>query len=172
MLSDGAILQHDDTHIDRKTQELLRKLKWAVWSHPPNNPDLAPIPNNYLEQGSLQRVMREELPKQRSGAAGCEDLPKQWQVRQAVKSFRSNEVVRQAVKNFRSNEVVRQAVKNFRSNEVVRQAVKNFRSNKVVRQAVKNFLLFMDTDFCQCDFSKLILRYDKCINVCGEYVEK
>ncbi|GBN40327.1 hypothetical protein AVEN_21585-1 [Araneus ventricosus] len=41
MLSDGVILLHDNTHIARKTQELLRKFKWAVWSHPPNNPDLA-----------------------------------------------------------------------------------------------------------------------------------
>ncbi|GBM21466.1 hypothetical protein AVEN_161073-1 [Araneus ventricosus] len=34
MLNDGVILLHDNTHTDRKTQELLRKFKWEVWSHP------------------------------------------------------------------------------------------------------------------------------------------
>ncbi|GBN56870.1 hypothetical protein AVEN_238614-1 [Araneus ventricosus] len=33
MLSDGVILLHDNTHTARKTQELLRKFKWKVWSH-------------------------------------------------------------------------------------------------------------------------------------------
>ncbi|GBN25991.1 hypothetical protein AVEN_253102-1, partial [Araneus ventricosus] len=35
MLSDGVILLHDNTHISRKTQELLQKFKWEVWSPPP-----------------------------------------------------------------------------------------------------------------------------------------
>ncbi|GBN78642.1 hypothetical protein AVEN_26071-1 [Araneus ventricosus] len=35
MLSDGAILLHDSTHTARKTEELLRKFSWEVWSHPP-----------------------------------------------------------------------------------------------------------------------------------------
>ncbi|GBM48488.1 hypothetical protein AVEN_50278-1 [Araneus ventricosus] len=34
MLSDGAILLHEDTHTARKTQELLRKFKWEIWSQP------------------------------------------------------------------------------------------------------------------------------------------
>ncbi|GBM03750.1 hypothetical protein AVEN_134965-1 [Araneus ventricosus] len=44
MLSDGVILLHDNTHIARKTQELLQKFKWKVWSHPPRpySPDLVP----------------------------------------------------------------------------------------------------------------------------------
>ncbi|GBM51795.1 hypothetical protein AVEN_4308-1 [Araneus ventricosus] len=42
MLSDGVILLHDNTHTARKTQELLQKYKWEVWSHPPYSPDSAP----------------------------------------------------------------------------------------------------------------------------------
>ncbi|GBN31293.1 hypothetical protein AVEN_10315-1 [Araneus ventricosus] len=33
MLSDVFILLHDNNHTARKTQELLRKFKWRVWSH-------------------------------------------------------------------------------------------------------------------------------------------
>ncbi|GBN39258.1 hypothetical protein AVEN_38941-1 [Araneus ventricosus] len=39
MLSDGVNLLHGNTHAARKTQELLRKFKWEVWSH---SPDSAP----------------------------------------------------------------------------------------------------------------------------------
>ncbi|GBL88102.1 hypothetical protein AVEN_133747-1 [Araneus ventricosus] len=42
MLIDGVILLNDNTHIARKTQELLQKFKWEVWSHSPHSPDLAP----------------------------------------------------------------------------------------------------------------------------------
>ncbi|GBO15434.1 hypothetical protein AVEN_139206-1 [Araneus ventricosus] len=42
MLSDGVILLHGNTHTALKTQELLRKFKWEVWSHPPNSPDSTP----------------------------------------------------------------------------------------------------------------------------------
>ncbi|GBM72519.1 hypothetical protein AVEN_263464-1 [Araneus ventricosus] len=44
MLNDGVILLHDNArpHTARKTQELLQKFKWEVWSHPPYSPDLAP----------------------------------------------------------------------------------------------------------------------------------
>ncbi|GBN26313.1 hypothetical protein AVEN_187193-1 [Araneus ventricosus] len=61
MLSDGVILLHDNTHTSRKTQELLRKLKWEVWSHYPHSPDSAPIwvPDTYLEQGALNLLQRE-----------------------------------------------------------------------------------------------------------------
>ncbi|GBM35528.1 hypothetical protein AVEN_106757-1 [Araneus ventricosus] len=41
MLSDGAILLHDNTQTARKNQELLQKFKSEVWSHPPYSPDLA-----------------------------------------------------------------------------------------------------------------------------------
>ncbi|GBM01665.1 hypothetical protein AVEN_271923-2-1, partial [Araneus ventricosus] len=61
MLSDGVILLHDNTHNDSKTQELLQKFKWGVWSHPPYRADLSPnmgnLPNFYLEQGSVQTVL-------------------------------------------------------------------------------------------------------------------
>ncbi|GBO08978.1 hypothetical protein AVEN_5606-1 [Araneus ventricosus] len=40
-----------------------------------------------------------------------------------------------------------------------------------VRPAVKNFLRSLGTGFYQDGFLKLISRYDKCINVGGEYVE-
>ncbi|GBM85035.1 hypothetical protein AVEN_248967-1 [Araneus ventricosus] len=33
MFSDGITLLHDNTHIARKTQELLQTFKWEVWSH-------------------------------------------------------------------------------------------------------------------------------------------
>ncbi|GBM98862.1 hypothetical protein AVEN_44868-1 [Araneus ventricosus] len=49
---------------------------------------------------------------------------------------------------------------------------RHFRSNEEVRQAVKNFLRSLATDFYQDGFLKLISRYDKCINVGGEYVGK
>ncbi|GBM50098.1 hypothetical protein AVEN_223306-1 [Araneus ventricosus] len=41
-----------------------------------------------------------------------------------------------------------------------------------VRPAVKNFLRSLGTDFYQDGSLKLISRYDKCINVGGEYVQK
>ncbi|GBO38951.1 hypothetical protein AVEN_73504-1 [Araneus ventricosus] len=65
MLSDGVILLHDNTHTARKTQELLRRFKWEVWSHPPTSQIRHSIwvLNTYLEQGSLQRVMRKQLPR-------------------------------------------------------------------------------------------------------------
>ncbi|GBN97732.1 hypothetical protein AVEN_248272-1 [Araneus ventricosus] len=72
MFSDGIILLHDDnTHTARKTEELLLKFKWEVWSHHPHRPQirhLVEVPNTYLEQGSLQRVMRKQLP--RTGSMG------------------------------------------------------------------------------------------------------
>ncbi|GBM33208.1 hypothetical protein AVEN_28201-1 [Araneus ventricosus] len=42
MLSASDILLHENTHTARKTQELLHKFKWEVWSHPPYSQDLAP----------------------------------------------------------------------------------------------------------------------------------
>ncbi|GBL99394.1 Histone-lysine N-methyltransferase SETMAR [Araneus ventricosus] len=49
---------------------------------------------------------------------------------------------------------------------------RHFRSNEEVHLAVKNFLRSLGTDFYQDGFSKLISRYDKCINAGGEYVER
>ncbi|GBN89366.1 hypothetical protein AVEN_173839-1 [Araneus ventricosus] len=42
MLSDGVILLYDNTHIARKTQELLQKFKREFWSHPPYSPGMVP----------------------------------------------------------------------------------------------------------------------------------
>ncbi|GBN42174.1 hypothetical protein AVEN_37355-1 [Araneus ventricosus] len=42
MLSNGFIFLHGNTHTANKTQELLQKYKWEVWSHPSYSPDLAP----------------------------------------------------------------------------------------------------------------------------------
>ncbi|GBN15546.1 hypothetical protein AVEN_205222-1, partial [Araneus ventricosus] len=42
MLSDSVIFLHINAHTARKTQELLQKFKWEVWSHSPYSPDLAP----------------------------------------------------------------------------------------------------------------------------------
>ncbi|GBN69607.1 hypothetical protein AVEN_25772-1 [Araneus ventricosus] len=49
---------------------------------------------------------------------------------------------------------------------------RHFRSNEEVRQTVRNFLRSLGTDFYQDGFLKLVSRYDKCIDVGGEYVEK
>ncbi|GBO14129.1 hypothetical protein AVEN_183374-1 [Araneus ventricosus] len=49
---------------------------------------------------------------------------------------------------------------------------RHFRSNEEVHLAVKNYLRSLGIDFDQDGFTKLISRYDKCINVAGEYVEK
>ncbi|GBN23016.1 hypothetical protein AVEN_141954-1 [Araneus ventricosus] len=53
MLSGGVILLPDNTHTARKTQELLQKFKWEVWSHPHTAQIWLTIwiPNTYLEQG-------------------------------------------------------------------------------------------------------------------------
>ncbi|GBN59480.1 hypothetical protein AVEN_96114-1 [Araneus ventricosus] len=55
MSSDGVNLLHDNTYNARKTQELMRKFKWEVWS-PSADQIRHPIwvPDTYLEQGSLQ----------------------------------------------------------------------------------------------------------------------
>ncbi|GBM90514.1 hypothetical protein AVEN_215775-1 [Araneus ventricosus] len=49
---------------------------------------------------------------------------------------------------------------------------RHFRSNEEVQLAVKNFLRSFRTDYHQDGFLKLFPRYDKCINVGGEYMEK
>ena len=44
--------------------------------------------------------------------------------------------------------------------------------NAEVEQAVRQFLASQGTEFYQSGFFKLIARYDKCLNVGGDYVEK
>ncbi|GBM93359.1 hypothetical protein AVEN_159727-1 [Araneus ventricosus] len=46
---------------------------------------------------------------------------------------------------------------------------RHFRRNEEVLQSMKNFLRSLGADFYQGGFLKLISRYDKCINVGGEY---
>ncbi|GBL84961.1 hypothetical protein AVEN_42219-1 [Araneus ventricosus] len=49
MLGGGVIFLHDNTHTARKTQELLQKFKWEVWSKLPYSPDSAPnLGSNHL----------------------------------------------------------------------------------------------------------------------------
>ncbi|GBL95108.1 hypothetical protein AVEN_188841-1 [Araneus ventricosus] len=47
-----------------------------------------------------------------------------------------------------------------------------FRSKQELKLAVKNFFRSLGTNFCQEVFLKLISRYDNCIDVGVEYVEK
>ncbi|GBO07883.1 hypothetical protein AVEN_155749-1 [Araneus ventricosus] len=65
MLSDSVVLLDGNTHAIRKTQELLKKFRWKVWSHPRTAQIWHPIwvPNTYLEQGSLQTAMWKKLPR-------------------------------------------------------------------------------------------------------------
>ncbi|GBL93448.1 hypothetical protein AVEN_59657-1 [Araneus ventricosus] len=52
-VSDGVILLHDNIHTARKTQELIRKFKWEVWSqHHPDSPDSAPNLGSKLFSGT------------------------------------------------------------------------------------------------------------------------
>ncbi|GBM26009.1 hypothetical protein AVEN_141970-1 [Araneus ventricosus] len=50
----GVILQHDNTHTARKTQELLQKCKEEVWGHPqpPMQPRLTPNMGSILLSGT------------------------------------------------------------------------------------------------------------------------
>lgn len=49
---------------------------------------------------------------------------------------------------------------------------RHFQNNAEVEQAVRQFLASQGTAFYQSGFFKLIARYDKCLNVGGDYVEK
>ncbi|GBN14512.1 hypothetical protein AVEN_13736-1 [Araneus ventricosus] len=57
-----VILLRGNTRTARKAQKLLRKFKWEVWIHQSGS-HMKPswVPNTYLEQGSLQRVIVREL---------------------------------------------------------------------------------------------------------------
>jgi hypothetical protein len=47
-----------------------------------------------------------------------------------------------------------------------------FTTNEDVEAAVRTFVHTHDTDFYQQGFFKLVKRWDKCINVSGDYIEK
>jgi len=49
---------------------------------------------------------------------------------------------------------------------------KKFNSNDGVKKSVLNWLRYQDKDFLAADINKLIKRWDECINVAGDYVEK
>ncbi|GBL55661.1 hypothetical protein AVEN_150860-1 [Araneus ventricosus] len=70
MLGDGVILLHDNTYTARTSQELLRKFKLEIWSHPTYSEDLASnLGSTHLsEQSSLQTVMGKQVP--RTGSMG------------------------------------------------------------------------------------------------------
>ncbi|GBN39781.1 hypothetical protein AVEN_217712-1 [Araneus ventricosus] len=60
MLSDGVTLLHYNTHTARKTQKVLQKFKWEVWSHPPAySPDSAPNPGSKHLSGTRFRQLCE-----------------------------------------------------------------------------------------------------------------
>ncbi|GBN49498.1 hypothetical protein AVEN_59859-1 [Araneus ventricosus] len=87
MLSDSAMLLHDNTHTAHKIQELLQKFKWEVWSHPHIAQIWQPIwvPNTYLEQGSLKQQC-ENSCRELAQWAGIRFLPS-W-VKQVGPAFR------------------------------------------------------------------------------------
>jgi hypothetical protein len=41
-----------------------------------------------------------------------------------------------------------------------------------VKKTVKDWFIGLAADFCYAGIQKLITRYDKCLNVHGDYVEK
>jgi len=49
---------------------------------------------------------------------------------------------------------------------------KKFNGNDGVKENVLNWLRHQDKDFFAAGISKLIKRWDKCINVAEDYVEK
>jgi len=49
---------------------------------------------------------------------------------------------------------------------------KKFNSNDGVKENVLNWLRHQDKDFFAADTNKLIKRWNKCINVAGDYVIK
>jgi hypothetical protein len=49
---------------------------------------------------------------------------------------------------------------------------RRFTINEDVEEAVRTFVRTQNTDFYQQGFFKLVKRWDKCINVGGDYVEK
>ncbi|GBL93239.1 hypothetical protein AVEN_42679-2 [Araneus ventricosus] len=71
MLSDGVILLHDNTHTVRKTQELLQKFKWKVWSHPP------PIQPTFGTQSGFQTLIWNKVLFKQWCENSCRELD-QW----------------------------------------------------------------------------------------------
>lgn len=51
-------------------------------------------------------------------------------------------------------------------------AEKKFKTDEEVKSAVLEFLRNLDGNFYIQGTEKLVLRYDKCLNLMGDYVEK
>ncbi len=49
---------------------------------------------------------------------------------------------------------------------------KHFLSDQYVKSAVNSYLTKLDKLFCRTGIEKLVQRYDKCLNLYGDYVEK
>ena len=49
---------------------------------------------------------------------------------------------------------------------------KRFGEDKELKTSVVGWLQSQAADFYDCGISKLVKRYDKCLNVAGGYVEK
>ncbi|GBM95045.1 hypothetical protein AVEN_226923-1 [Araneus ventricosus] len=50
MLNDGVIRLNDNTNTALKTQELLRKFKWEVWSHPYSRDSTTNLGSKHLSE--------------------------------------------------------------------------------------------------------------------------
>jgi hypothetical protein len=51
-------------------------------------------------------------------------------------------------------------------------ATQRFHSNEELMHGVNNWLHTLAAPFCEEGLQKLVSRYDKCLNVDGNYVEK
>jgi len=51
-------------------------------------------------------------------------------------------------------------------------ATQRFHTNEELMDGVSNWLLILAAPFCEEGLQKLVSRYDKCLNVDGNYVEK
>jgi hypothetical protein len=49
---------------------------------------------------------------------------------------------------------------------------RGFKSDEEVKDAVKEWLNGLAAEVCDEGIQKLVTRYDKCLNVGGDYVEK
>ena len=106
MLTKGVLLMHNARpHTAARTNAVIKLVKWEIFDHPPNSPDLAPSDYHVFTK------------------------------------------------------MVRLATQRFHTNEELMDRVNNWLHNLAVR--------FFDEGL-----QKLVSRYDKCLNVDGNYVEK
>jgi hypothetical protein len=49
---------------------------------------------------------------------------------------------------------------------------RRFKSDEEVKDSVKEWLNGLEVEVYDEGIQKLVTRYDKCLNVCGDYVEK